>query len=260
MEARSGDVERGIRLAVEMLESSEYLVAFTGAGISADSGVPTFRGRGGLWERYNPEDVATPEAFKRDPLRVWEWYVMRMRAMREAKPNLAHLLLAELESRGLLKAVITQNVDGLHRRAGSRNVVELHGNVWRVRCSNAACEYSASLSEPPSELPPLCPKCGNPLRPAVVWFGEPIPAHTWARAVLEAETADTMLVIGTSAVVMPAGMLPLLVKRNGGRIIEVNPEETRISSIADVVLRLRAVEFARRVAAIMGLRLTKGTT
>ena len=180
---------------------------------------------------------------------------MRIRAVLSAKPNVAHKLLAKLESMGLLKAVITQNVDGLHKRAGSVNVIELHGNILKVKCINASCNYASTLNATPSRLPPTCPKCGSLLRPGVVWFGEQVPSRAWMRALIEAETCDVMLVIGTSGVVMPAAMLPVLAKKRGAKIIEVNPESTALSSIADVKLRMKAGEFAREVARLLNIPL-----
>ncbi len=223
---------------VEAILSSKYLIAFTGAGISAESGIPTFRGENGLWRKYKPEELATPEAFRRNPRLVWEWYKWRMEIVFKAKPNRAHYALAELESLGLLKCVITQNVDGLHWRAGSRCVVELHGSLYRVRC--IGCSYKSELREPPKAIPPKCPVCGNLLRPSVVWFGEPLPSSEWTRALNHAYKADTVLVIGTSGVVYPAAYIPFIVKENKGVVIEINISDTPITSIADIVIRERA--------------------
>ncbi len=237
--------------AVDLIRRSRYLVAFTGAGVSAESGIPTFRGDGGLWRRFRPEELATPEAFRRDPVRVWEWYRWRMELIRRAEPNPAHIVLAEMEKSGLLKALITQNVDGLHQRAGSRNVIELHGNIWRVRCTG--CGRVKTLTKPPERIPPLCEACGGLLRPDVVWFGEPLPPAEWEKALAEASFSDVMLVIGTSGVVMPAGMLPWMVKEHGGSVIEINPEYTAISEIADVKISMKAGEAMRRLGEALGL-------
>ncbi len=224
--------------AARIVARSRFLIALTGAGISADSGIPTFRGRNGLWSRYRPEDLATPEAFARNPRLVWEWYRWRMEIVFSAKPNPGHLALAELESMGLLKCVITQNVDGLHQLAGSKCVIELHGSIRRVRC--VSCSYRAELSEPPKEVPPRCPRCGSLLRPDVVWFGEPIPREALEKAFELAGRADAILVVGTSGKVMPAAAIPYIVKRGGGAVIEVNIEESDITPIADVFVRERA--------------------
>lgn len=225
-----------------MIAHSRFLIAFTGAGISAESGIPTFRDKGGLWEKYRVEEVATPEAFRRNPRLVWEFYKMRMRLMKEAKPNRAHLALAELEKMGLLKAVITQNIDNLHREAGNKNVVELHGNIYRVKCTS--CAYRENLLDSgrleeflEEEGLPKCPECGSLLRPDVVWFGEPLPQEALQKAFKLAERADVCLVIGTSGQVFPAAYVPYIVKENGGYVIEINPRESGITPIADIFLK-----------------------
>ncbi|EHR78119.1 NAD-dependent protein deacylase [Thermococcus litoralis DSM 5473] len=228
--------------AAKLIAHSRFLIAFTGAGISAESGIPTFRDKGGLWEKYRVEEVATPEAFRRNPRLVWEFYKMRMRLMKEAKPNRAHLALAELEKMGLLKAVITQNIDNLHREAGNKNVVELHGNIYRVKCTS--CAYRENLLDSgrleeflEEEGLPKCPECGSLLRPDVVWFGEPLPQEALQKAFKLAERADVCLVIGTSGQVFPAAYVPYIVKENGGYVIEINPRESGITPIADIFLK-----------------------
>ncbi len=244
-----------IEQAAKMIKQAEYVIAFTGAGISAESGVPTFRGKGGLWEKYKPEDIATPEAFERDPVKVWEWYKMRMELIAKTKPNPGHIALARMEESGIIKAIITQNVDGLHQRAGSKNVLELHGSIWRVRCVNPECGYKTRIKEPPKEIPPHCPRCGSLLRPDVVWFGEPLPSRVWEQAVIEASNADLVLVVGTSGVVMPAAMIPLLVKQHGGVIIEVNIEPSNITVSADVFLRDKAGKILPKIARRLGIEI-----
>jgi len=231
-----------IEEAAKLIAHSRFLIAFTGAGISAESGIPTFRDRGGLWENYRVEEVATPEAFKRNPRLVWEFYKMRMKRMKEAKPNKAHLALAELEGMGLLKAVITQNIDNLHREAGNKNVIELHGNIYRVKCTG--CAYTENLLESgrieeflKEEDLPKCPECGSLLRPDVVWFGEPLPQEALQKAFKLAERADVCLVIGTSGQVFPAAYVPYIVKENGGYVIEINVKESGITPIADIFLK-----------------------
>jgi len=233
--------------AAKLLVRSRFAIAFTGAGISAESGVPTFRGFNGLWKKYRPEELATPEAFERDPRLVWEFYKWRMNLIKSAKPNRAHYALAELERRGILKAVITQNVDDLHREAGTKNLIELHGNIFRVRCTS--CNYRENLKESgrldeflsEKDLP-RCPDCGSLLRPDVVWFGEPLPRRALNEAFKLAERADLVLVIGTSGVVYPAAYIPQIVKETGGKVIEINTEESGITPIADIFLRGRAGE------------------
>ncbi|WP_456477547.1 SIR2 family NAD-dependent protein deacylase [Methanopyrus sp.] len=233
-----------LRETAERLVEAETVVALTGAGASADSGIPTFRGKDGLWNKYDPRELATSEAFARDPERVWEWYLWRRRKIAEAEPNPTHTVLALMERDGLLEAVITQNVDGLHQRAGSRRVIELHGNIWRDEC--VSCEYQR-VNDPErgegleyDELPPKCPDCGDPLRPGVVWFGEPLPHDALVEAENLARSCDVMLVIGTSGEVRPAADLPLVAKSCGATLIEISPSETALSSHMDVIIRERA--------------------
>ncbi|CCC82557.1 NAD-dependent protein deacetylase [Thermoproteus tenax] len=222
------------------LARSSYAVAFTGAGVSADSGIPTFRGPGGLWSRYRPEELATPEAFLRDPLLVWEWYKWRQELIYRAAPNPAHIALAKLEKMGIIKSIITQNVDGLHERAGSQTVVELHGNIWRLRCIR--CGATMTTERPVDVIPPRCPRCGGLMRPDVVWFGERLPAGEWEKAVDHASRADIMLVVGTSGAVFPAAYLPRLAKDRGAKIAVIDPGDTAFDDIADFRVRERAGE------------------
>ncbi|ASJ11353.1 NAD-dependent protein deacylase [Thermococcus sp. P6] len=238
--------------AARLLARSRFAIAFTGAGISAGSGVPTFRGPGGLWKSHRPEELATPEAFRKDPHLVWSFYRWRMNLILRARPNAAHRALAELERMGLLKAVITQNVDDLHREAGSGNVVELHGNIFRVRCTSCAYVEDLKASGRVEEFLkekalPRCPKCGSLLRPDVVWFGEPLPKKALEKAFSLAERADLILVIGTSGVVYPAAYIPVMVKETGGKVIEVNVRESGITPIADVFLRCPAEEAMKKL-------------
>ena len=228
--------------AREKIEEAVRIAVLTGAGISAPSGIPTFRDPGGLWENFRIEDYATPEGFARNPEEVWRWYAWRYRKIREAEPNEAHRLLAELERKkgdGFL--LVTQNIDGLHQRAGSKRVIELHGSIHRARCT--VCDYRAELP-PPEDLaiPPKCPRCGALLRPDVVWFGELLPPGAFEAAVAAFRSADVALVVGTSAVVEPAASLGRLAKHAGAYLIEVNPEETPLTPLADLSLRAGAVE------------------
>ncbi len=222
------------------LEAASRVAALTGAGISVESGVPTFRGAGGLWKQYRPEDLATPEAFARDPRLVWEWYDWRRGLIAQAQPNPGHAALAELEKRKPSFTLITQNVDGLHDRAGSRNVLKLHGDIWWVRCTACGREQKDERVPLPA-LPPRC-DCGGLLRPGVVWFGEPLPTEVWLEAEQAARSAELLLVIGTSAVVYPAAGLASLAKSSGARVIEINPEETGLSAEVDCSLRGRSGE------------------
>ncbi len=242
-----GYVDKAVELAAKYLASSSFAIALTGAGVSAESGIPTFRGKGGLWERYDPEEVATAEALRRNPELVWKLHVELMKIAFSARPNPAHAALAELEEVGVLKCVVTQNIDDLHRVAGSKCVVELHGNIKWVRCTS--CTYRAKVKKPPEEVPPKCPVCGSLLRPDVVFFGEPLPESALRKAYDLCVKADVMLVVGTSAVVMPAGMLPHVVKEGGGRVIEVNLEPSAISPIADITILGKAGEVMPKIVA-----------
>lgn len=207
-------------------------VVLTGAGVSADSGIPTFRGDGGLWGNYRAEDLATPDAFARDPLLVWEWYEWRRSIVRDAKPNAAHLAIAKLPN----ALVVTQNVDGLHQRAGSKDVIELHGNLFRARCVRE--ETPRDALEAFGDLPPKC-ECGALLRPDVVWFGELLPVGAFERAARAVRDADMLLIIGTSGVVFPAAGL---VSFHDGLSIEINPQLSAISSSCAYAIAARAAE------------------
>ena len=229
----------------DVVATARHCIVFTGAGISAESGIPTFRGAGGLWERHRPEELATPEAFARDPELVWRWYRWRQEVVYRAEPNPGHRAIAELEALGVVKAVITQNVDGLHQRAGSRDVVELHGSLWRARCVRCGAVYR--LDKPVEEIPPRCPRCGGLLRPDVVWFGEPLPQDAWERAVELASRSDAVLVVGTSGVVYPAAYIPRIAKDHGAVVVEVNVEESAVTPIADFFLRGKAGEVLPRL-------------
>jgi NAD-dependent deacetylase len=225
---------------IEALRDAERVVALTGSGISAESGVPTFReAQTGLWERYDPQQLATPEAFERDPRLVWKWYEWRRRRVTEAEPNPGHLALAELERRVPSFTLVTQNVDGLHGRAGSRDTIELHGNILRTRCSVEGNVLEPDLT---GAVPPLCPNCGAPLRPDVVWFGEMLPPRALEEASEVTRECDLFLSIGTSSLVYPAAALPYEALENGATLVEINAGETPLTGRADHVLRGRAGE------------------
>ncbi len=231
----------------EALHAASSLVVLTGAGISAESGVPTFRGGGGLWRNYSPEELATPEAFARDPRLVWEWYDWRRSVIHRAQPNAGHRALVELEQRIVARAagkgsftLVTQNVDGLHDRAGSRNVLKLHGDIWLVHCT--ACGAVQRNEEVPlKELPPHC-RCGGLLRPGVVWFGEALPTPEWQRASQACVRAQVMMVVGTSAVVYPAAGLAELARAAGAELAIINPEPTPLDAAAEWVVSGKAGE------------------
>ncbi len=243
-------VTESIRALRETLREASSIVALTGAGISAESGIPTFRGAGGLWRNYAPEKLATPEAFARDPRLVWEWYDWRRGLILKAQPNPGHLALAEIE-RGVSHArggrsaftLVTQNVDGLHDRAGSRNIVKLHGDIWQARCTGCgATERNERLAaEHYGALPPHC-QCGALLRPGVVWFGEPLPEDAWRRALEASSSAAVFLAIGTSAVVYPAAGLARVACEAGAKLAVVNPEPTPLEEMAVWVFRASAGE------------------
>src|SRR5918996_5828979 len=220
--------------AVARLRAARRVLALTGAGVSAESGVPTFRGPEGLWREFRPEDLATPEAFARDPKLVWEWYAWRRERVGACRPNAAHRALAALDGAAPEFLLATQNVDGLHALAGSRRMVELHGSLWRVRCTGCGRVTDDRKAFP--ELPPRC-DCGSLLRPDVVWFGEPLPVTALERAFGAAREADVVLVVGTSSLVHPAAALPHTARSAGAFVIEVNPEPTPLSAHADVSLR-----------------------
>ncbi|HEX6828789.1 MAG TPA: NAD-dependent deacylase [Burkholderiales bacterium] len=218
------------------LRESRRVVVLTGAGISAESGVPTFRdAMTGLWARYRPEDLATPEAFLRDPKLVWEWYEWRRGLVAKANPNPGHLALAELERRIPDFTLITQNVDDLHRRAGSRNVLELHGNITRSKCFDEGTPVDAW--EDTGSVPPRCPRCGGYVRPDVVWFGEALPEDALEQALEAARRCELFLCVGTSTVVQPAASLPFEALRSGARVLEVNPDATPLTPHATWSLR-----------------------
>jgi NAD-dependent deacetylase len=217
------------------------VAALTGAGVSAESGVPVFRGEEGLWRNYRPEELATPDAFQRNPRLVWEWYNWRRELIGKCRPNAAHETLAQMEKALTDFTLITQNVDGLHQAAGSENVLEVHGNIWRIRCT--VCDYLTEDHRVPlPDLPPDCPECGNLLRPDVVWFGEPLPREVLEAAWAAARRCRLMLVIGTSAVVQPAASLPMVALRNEAQLVEINPAETSLSRHAHEVIREPAAE------------------
>lgn len=217
-------------------EALTPLVALTGAGVSAESGVPTFRGEGGLWESYRAEDLATPDAFERDPELVWRFYSWRRQLVHDCQPNSAHILLAEIEDQVGDFTLLTQNIDGLHQEAGSRAVVELHGSLWRLKCTRCAEKWT-DRTVPLEKAIPKCPECGGLARPNVVWFKEALEKRILRKAYEAVTKANTLLVIGTSAVVEPAASMPRLAKHEGATVVEFNLEQTPVTSIADQVYR-----------------------
>ncbi len=244
--------------AARLLASARYAIVFTGAGVSTESGIPDFRGPQGLWKRVDPE-LFTIDYFYENPGHVWRLFLELFLNKMDAKPNPAHYAIAELERMGVVKAVITQNVDGLHQAAGSRNVIELHGNLRYAVCMS--CGRRIPLSEAvrkarEGEIPPRCPHCGGVLKPDVVFFGEPLPREELERAFSEAEKADVVLVVGSSLVVYPAAYIPELALQKGAKLIIVNMEPTRLDHLAHVVIRGKAGEvlplIVERVKALKG--------
>jgi len=222
-----------LEILEKSLQTAKKIVFVTGAGISQESGIPTFRGKDGYWKKYDPMKLATIDAFNQDPKLVWEWYEDRRKNILGAQPNAGHNAIAELEK---FKEVIvlTQNIDGLHQRAGSKNVLELHGSIIRIKCT--VCDFQGDFQHKFEELPPLC-KCGNILRPDVVWFGESLPQDVWQQAIIHANSCDIMIIAGTSLVVSPANTLPIYAKQNNAFLIEINPEPTPMSGDMNITIK-----------------------
>lgn len=229
-------MEETIQRAAEIISKSKHLIALTGAGISVESGIPDFRSSGGLWEKYDPMVYAHIDSFHRSPEMVWEMIFEMVGMTKQAKPNTAHSALAELEKMGLLKAIITQNIDNLHQEAGSRNVIEYHGNAHVLQCLRCNAEYS--IDEYPDDgTIPKCRSCNEILKPGVVFFGEIIPEDALMESQMLAGSSDAILVVGTSAVVYPASNIPYMAKQNRAAVIEMNLEHTGLTgSITDVFI------------------------
>ena len=240
-----------IKRAAKDLAAAGNVAASTGAGISIESGIPPFRGKGGLWERFDPMEFAHIDALMRDPAKVWKVLVKEMKEIVDrAEPNDGHKGLAKLEARDKLKTIITQNVDGLHQAAGSSDVIEYHGTFAWQRCMGCSKKYE-NRSVDVSEIPPRC-ECGGILRPDAVFFGETIPAEALWRSRQAATDCDLMLVVGTSAVVQPAAMIPVIAKENGAKIVEINPERTPLTvDVSDYLIMGKAGEVMNQILAAM---------
>lgn len=244
-----------IHEAAEILRTSKKLAVLTGAGVSKESGVPTFRdAQDGLWAKYDPQQLATPLAFMDNPKLVWDWYEYRRGMVAQAKPNPGHMVLAALEKYFPDMTVITQNVDDLHEQAGSIRVIHLHGNIAQSKCF-FNCQGDPTLIDVSKieydEGPPACPHCGKWVRPNVVWFGEILPVDQLDAAKIASVEADVMLVVGTSGMVTPAASLPSYAKQSGAKIIEVNPDYSMITRIADIKLEGESGEVLPRVLRVL---------
>lgn len=241
----SGDFDPRL---VQKFRGARRVVALTGAGISAESGIPTFRdAQSGLWARFRPEELATAAAFRRDPKLVWDWYEWRRGLVAGAAPNAGHLALARAEALVPEFTLVTQNVDGLHVRAGSRRVIELHGNIHRSRCFEEDVVVADGVAAPAG--PPRCPRCGSPLRPDVVWFGETLPPQALAAAETAARGCDLLFSIGTSAAVFPASQLPVTALQSGAMVVEINKDRTPLTGVATFSLLGQAGEILPRLLA-----------
>jgi NAD-dependent deacetylase len=240
-----GAIAADLQQAGIWLTESERVAVLTGAGISAESGVPTFRGKDGLWQGFRATDLATPEAFARDPKLVWNFYNWRRELLAPLQPNPAHKALIRLEEKVPQFSLITQNIDDLHRRAGSKNLVELHGNIWMVRCTR--CHVVHRNEEVPLPELPACKECEGLLRPHVVWFGEQLEPAILDKAIAAIRSCGTMLVIGTSALVQPAASLAIVAKEQGARVVEINLEPTPYSHKLDLALQGKAGEILPQV-------------
>jgi NAD-dependent deacetylase len=220
---------------IHTIRSATHILVLTGAGISAESGIPTFReAKSGLWAKYHPEDLATPEAFQRNPRLVWEWYTWRRNLIQKAMPNPGHLALAAMEKLVPHFHLITQNVDNLHRIAGSQNIIEFHGNIFQTKCSYEDIIIESWLET--EDIPPRCPRCNHFLRPNVIWFGEPIPQQAITSVTNLIKNCEVFFSIGTSGLVEPAASLPITAHLQGSIFIEINLEHTPVTHLADFVL------------------------
>jgi NAD-dependent deacetylase len=238
-------------LLVQKLREASHVAVLTGAGISAESGVPTFReAQTGLWAQYDPQELATPQAFRRNPRLVWEWYAWRRGLVQQARPNPGHIALVKLALTVPRLTLITQHVDGLHQRAGSQAVIALHGNIMETKCFDR--EHLVEKWPESEAVPPTCPTCGSLLRPNVVWFGENLPAVALQTAVSAAQSCDIFLAIGTSALVHPAASLPLLALEQGAVLVEINPQTTPLTRWATFTLTGAAGDLLPALLARLG--------
>lgn len=232
-----------IKAIASSIKNSKYAVAFTGAGISSESGIPTYRGEGGLWTKYDPNIYANVYYFNKDPSYYWNFFrEVRFPMLKKVKPNKAHIAMAEMDVAGYLKTVITQNIDGLHQEAGSSSVIELHGTTRIIHCMSCSKEYSMdeAFSKLETEIPPRCSECKGKLRPAVVFFGETLDPQILRSAYEEAENCDFILSVGSSLVVFPAADIPVKAKQRGATLVIINKESTPLDHLADHVINEEA--------------------
>ncbi len=239
-----------IEKIAEIVQNCQKVVVLTGAGISAESGVPTFRGKEGLWGKFKPEELATMDAFMSNPEIVWEWYNWRRELMEKVKPNLGHTAITELENLSDYFTLITQNVDGLHKLAKTKNILELHGNISRNKCSDCNIIIDEIIVIDPSDIP-TCKKCDGKIRPDVVWFGEMLDENIIKQAFSVSEKADIFFSIGTSAVVYPAASLPVTAKQNGAILVEINMEETSLTPLADYFILGKSGEILPKIVKLI---------
>jgi NAD-dependent deacetylase len=230
---------------IHRIPNARSIAVLTGAGISAASGVPTFRGRDGLWKNFRPEELANFSAFHNNPLLVWEWYLWRRDLIAKVKPNAAHYALVDLEKISKDFSLITQNVDNLHNLAGSQNIIELHGNIMRNKCSQCNKPYPEEINL--EKGVPSCNECGGTIRPDVVWFGEFLPQDAIQKAYNIAQNSEIFIIVGTSGVVEPAASLPFIAKQNRALLIEINPEQTPITAISDLFFQDSADKVLPRI-------------
>ena len=234
----------------EIVSTARRIVAFTGAGISAESGIPTYRGDDGVWHKYDPNKYANIHSFLKDPEYYWNFFKeVRYPVIKKAKPNKAHIALASLEENGKLEAVITQNIDGLHQLAGSKMVLELHGNTRLISCLNCKKQHTMDevYSRLETQLPPLCSECGGILKPEVVFFGESLPVTVLEEAVNTTNECDLFFTIGSSLVVQPAASLPLMAKEKGAKLVIINKDATPLDTFADIVFHTTASEVLDKI-------------
>ncbi len=241
--------------AAAVLAAARHIFGFTGAGVSAESGVPTFRdAQTGLWSKFSPEQLASQAGFAADPGFVWRWYAERLASIQTVRPNPGHLALARLQALTPAFTLATQNIDDLHERAGSRDVAHLHGTIARFHCNGCGAAYAPTAGERSAGLPPICPLCGDYVRPSVVWFGELLPEEEFERAARAARACDVALIVGAGGLVYPAAHLPVLAKERGAAVIDINPDQGPMAMLADIALQgpggVLLPELVRRVEEI----------